>query len=401
MGRSLSQRYQQLLVAVALAVGLANAHTVTPTQAGTAPARTAWLHAQRAFVAALGHQEEAARWHAYVQALVPYLHVSSLWQLNPAMLQKDLNAPSQIIAYQVQQWRTLVGTIRLVTVTDSGQAFPNLCFAPAHGTLYTLQVLVWADDHGVIRSQPMWEGHGFAPTQGIMVGGNTVLDARAWRSANGTTHVAIIEQTSCGASGWTNAFTGITLPYGATAWQAAPSLFPHNPIDTDQAFKPFPSFLDPAGQRINIQAYFFNKAIGECNGCEHEFAQRIVSRGAGDTYHLLPWHIVPGPYPTLVQAADAAGRAQKAGGISGCTAQTVVGLVLNDQIAAQFCQLDWSSGASWVKKTPDDDGGPHYKHRPITYDLSLGSVVGQNVVHFAVSPVQGAWLITQVTPSSP
>lgn len=406
MGRFLLAWAARLVIAVTLGMGWASPLVPTPTQAGTDPARTSWMSAQRAFIAALGDSGEAARWQAYVQALVPYLGESRFWQVSAEALQASLNAGSPTMGYVVQQWNTLVGRLRLITVSnggpptfDNGQAFPNLCFGPAHGGFYAAQVLVWPSSQGRVIAQEVWQERNYIQGAGIMVGGNLVLDVRAWRSLSGATQLAVLEQTPCGASGWSNAFTGATLPRGATTWQSTHILFPQDPIDTDQASKPFASFLDAAGQQIRIRAFFSNNAIGACDGCEHLFAERIVSRGSGDTYYLHPWHILPGPYPTLVRAAEAAERVQKAGGISACTTQTVAGFVLSTQVAIQFCQLNWSRGAAWVKTTPDDDGDPHYKHFPIVYDLSLGSVVGTDVVHFTVSPVQGDWLITQVAPS--
>jgi len=380
-------------------------------------ARVTWAHAEANFVTAwrespsLGANVTGghARWAVFVHALTAYVGDSSAWGQSPANLQRTLNGGSPTMGYVVQSWATPIGPVRVVTVSDKGKPFTDggppdvlVCQLGSGATLYAAQVLSWRDANGVgaPHAQTAWTESATATSppaisSPILPGGNDLPDLRAWRSRNGAAHVVVIDSVAC-TNYHSVAIGGATLRPGTQLWVADRSLVPADPIGSMSIFDYDASFTDRRGLGIVVTATLMNKVMNESHASEHLYGERMLARGAGDSFVPGDWHVVAGPYDTLVSAVGRARVADVSIGAAGCSSSDMSDLVATNSVGDAFCATDWAKQIAVADERPQNYG-PHYKQVLVTYTLSVGTATPTPVVRVTVAPVNGRWVITAVS----
>jgi hypothetical protein len=397
--------------------GTAEPPTAATPQAGASTPtvvdpRTAWLQAQSAFLAALiatplvgaERSGEGPLWDTLLRALSSYMVTSAAWATAPVPMQTALTGRavgSQQMGYLVQDWRTPVGRMRLVTVADLGPAplyaasgsadptdyaFRMLCFGPARAPLYAAQLLIWQGDHG-IHSQVLWAHKDWRNVlrSPAIRGGMVVDDVRGWRDTRDAWQIALIESDICLADETGVAAEGVALVPGAATWAAASAMFPRDLYDQLPVYQPTLQFTDATGSALRLTGALFARTIlpDESASSEHPYVTRLFLR-ISDAYAGQPWQVVPSPYATLMQVIVAGRKAGR-----DCNEYTFSGLVTRPSLWSQLCAVRWGDLRSVQNQV---NPGPPYRPVPTTYTAATSA----GTLSITIVPLHGEWLVDQV-----
>jgi len=363
--------------------------------------------AQRQFIQALqqsgaiGTSESNVQgaWSDYVRSLVSFAGTSQAWLMGPRPLTTLLNRGSAPINFEVSDTGAGNSRVRTILVSDHkayGGYGPFICVGPPERyPLYAVQVMVTTSPRGSTQTELMGQIVNERPTNEY-TSFPSVYDAfdstYAWTTPDQVRHMAAIAHTICGGSGGDfPRLIGLRQSPGQRFWTYDPTMFPGDLDKSPLLFERL-RFVSPTGSVIRMDGAFESTVVSECNGCFHVFGYRFLTR-IGLVYHAGPWHLIPSPYLTLVQALAAAKNAQQ-GGVNECSPDTLSGLVASNRAGQTFCAVMWQSvGVVSVVKGPDNLLPPY---KPGATVLSVDNQLGNQDTTYLITmtPVAGAWVIS-------
>ncbi len=368
--------------------------------------RSTLAAAQTAFIAALqqipvvGADQSGVsdQWSAYKTALTAYLRTSGTWFGTAHAVQQDISRESGPLGYAMQDWLGGGDRVRLVSVSDWGASYGqiNTCtYSHNRYPNFTLRVFLSFDAVKGVRAQTVAEttsGSDQTIPGSFLKPYATIEDARSWTTGK-TRYLAVIDHDLCpGSGGDFPHLDGARLAPKSGTWLSDPAMFPINAGASANIGYPAITFSDKAGTVIKFSAAFLSTTVSECNACYHAYGERTLTR-MDATYQATPWHVIPGPYVTLVQAVAAAEKDQT-GPTNECSFATdLQGLVTTPAVATSFCKIMWKGAAAPATTDTTINSFPPYKSIPTTLDIGVGD---NKTVAVTVLPVGGQWLIAKV-----
>ncbi len=380
------------------AVGLALGDTRLPAHAQPSEDRPGGsaLHAAEArFLAARGPAREQ-RWVELLQALTPVLRSPPLFTVPASRLAEELSRGRGHLGYQVQDWHTGVGVLRLVTIIEGA---PDMDVPPIFlcRSVHAAAVLIWRSPTGGLRDQVVWRSRGFDGSASPFPQESPVLDVRAWASTDGSWRMALITEDACGGSGGNSpTVNGVALPSGNHDWMANAMMFPldvYAPLGTTSYLFSTFAFADRAGQSVRLSVSDQSSLFSECNACPHVRQTRLLVR-TGDAYSLRDWQIVSSPYAAVVTAATTAWE-----NVRGNCVDVVTNLkeVADRATGQALCAIDWS-GAPAASGNPDTEGDGPTPAQVVVIVQPSGSSAGTKAQRVSLTVVRthSVWVITHV-----
>jgi len=380
-----------------------------PTLAGLAASEVAFsaTPAQEVVLGkATNDANENLLWSRLLDGVGAYTRSPAGTHASASRLEIALNRilPTGSVGYRVQDWRTDLGPLRFVEVSNGNKpsqpgtgGMLRACGAIG-APLFAALLLVWPSPSGETMAQPMWNDRSGSVgvsllTPVLALGTSDLQSVRAWRGEDRQWRLVAIARHSCAATNSWDAAAGAVLDSDGTSWHADGTIL-SSELSVSHRFDAGLNldgtevrFGDPGGATLRLYSQIWNP--GECHACEHASVTRRYVR-EGDRYLAEPWLIDSSPYTTLQEVRAIGIEAQKDPALCGDWDFPVA--LVRQGLTGALCALPWAKLA-YTPENINNGGQAEYKLIPTIYTSASDSGTAQ----FTLTPHNGKWTLTAVS----